>query len=204
MPPDPGPATPGRHGRPCSTGGSECTRGSVLPAQERVLPGLALPRRASRPRSVSWGAAVQPPRKPPASWGRPGAGQREGRRTRPAAPRPGATYPGKCLSERRARREENTRLVGDCELTHGHRPWAEEQTCRRGPVSERVPQGCGPGPELSSRLPRGDPGGRLWPLLCRARARGPRAPGRGGGRTDDSLGTRMLGLKWRNTPIWIN
>lgn len=123
----------GRHGRPCSTGSSECTHGSVHPAQERavgarepVLQGLALPRHTSRPRSLSWGAAVQPPpRKPPASWGCPGAGQREGCRTRPAAPRPGATYPGKCLSERRARREENTRLVGDRELRHGHGPWAE-------------------------------------------------------------------------------
>ena len=134
----------------------------------------------SRARSLAEAVACVQLSSPPTAhllaWGAPGQGGGTGHRCRsPAAPRPGATYPGKCLSERRVRREGNTRLVLAREHVHCHGPGraGAEQMRLEGWVSGLRPQSSAP----ARGLPGGASGGQL-PLLA-GLVGGARAPGGG-------------------------
>lgn len=155
----------------------------------------------SRARSLAEAVACVQLSSPPTAhllaWGAPGQGGGTGHRCRsPAAPRPGATYPGKCLSERRVRREGNTRLVLAREHVHCHGPGraGAEQMRLEGWVSGLRPQGCqGPGRPRAQLLPAGCPGAPQE-ASCRCLQGLWVAPGLlGEAPSNGALGTLMLG-----------
>ena len=166
----------------------------------------------SRARSLAEAVACVQLSSPPTAhllaWGAPGQGGGTGHRCRsPAAPRPGATYPGKCLSERRVRREGNTRLVLAREHVHCHGPGraGAEQMRLEGWVSGLRPQGCqGPGPELSS-CPRAARGRLRRPAAAACRACGWRQGSWGRRPATAPLGPSCLDpSRCANMSIWTN